>query len=100
MTPNMLNTYVADDAPERYRDYAAVTAEMQNSGRMDAYMDAAGKLTEEMKVPLCDCYREWKKLSEIQDVTMLLSNRINHPTEEMHQLFADKLFEMIMEETE
>lgn len=100
MTPNMLNTYVADDAPERYRDYAAVTAEMQNSGRMDAYMDAARKLTEEMNVSLCDCYREWKKLSKTQDVTMLLSNRINHPTEAMHQLFADKLFEIIMAEEE
>ena len=98
MTPNMLNTYVAADAPEKYRDYAVVTAEMQNSGRMDEYMNAAVRLAKEMNVAVCDCYQEWKKLSETQDVTMLLSNRINHPTEEMHQLFADRLFEIIMAE--
>ena len=100
MTPNMLNTYVAEDAPEKYRDYAAVTAGMQNSGRMDEFMNAAVRLAKEMNVTVCDCYQEWKKLSETKDVTMLLSNRINHPTEEMHQLFADKLFEIIMAEAE
>ena len=32
---------------------------------------------------------------------MLLANRINHPTKEMHALFADSLFELIFgEETE
>ena len=50
---------------------------------------------EEMGVPVCDCYAEWKKLSETEDMTMLLCNRINHPTKEMHELFARKLFEMI-----
>lgn len=58
-------------------------------------MDAAKALAEEMGVPVCDCYAEWKKLSETEDVTMLLCNRINHPTKEMHELFAQKLFEMI-----
>ena len=35
MTPNMLNTYVAEDTEERFLDYAAKTAEMQANGRMD-----------------------------------------------------------------
>lgn len=30
------------------------------------------------------------------DVTRLLANRVNHPTENMHWLFAASLFEMIM----
>lgn len=96
MTPNMLNTYVADDTFEGYRDYAAVTAEMQNSGKMDRYMAAAIALAEEMGVTVCDCYREWKRLSETEDTTLLLANRINHPTREMHELFAQKLFETIL----
>lgn len=98
MTPNMLNTYVADDAPERYRNYAGITAEYQNSGRMDKYMESAVSLANEMDVKVCDCYKKWKKLSETEDITKLLINRINHPTPEMHELFANSLFELIFEE--
>lgn len=95
MTPNMLNTYVADDTAESLKEYAAVTAEMQNSGRMDRYMQAAVDLATEMGVTVCDCYARWKELSKTQDTTLLLGNRINHPTREMHRLFADCLFETI-----
>ena len=96
MTPNMLNTYVADDTPEDYRDLAVKTVEIQNSGKMDRYIFSAAKMATNMGVTVCDCYSTWKKLSETQDVTMLLANRINHPTSEMHQLFADELYEAIM----
>ena len=100
MTPNMLNTYVADDTPDEYRELAYKTMEIQNSGRMDLYMSAAAELAQNMGVPVCDCYAMWKKLSKTQDVTMMLANRINHPTPEMHKLFADALYAMIMEESE
>ena len=66
LTPNMLNTYVADDTRADLREYAAVTAEFQCGGRMDT-----------------------------EDTTMLLANRINHPTREMHELFAQSLFNLI-----
>ena len=95
MTPNMLNTYVAEGTPEKYLSYAHKTAEMQNSGRMDKYMSAAADLAVSMNITLCDCYSVWKKLSETQDTTVLLANRINHPTREMHALFADELFKVI-----
>lgn len=97
MTPNMLNTYVADDTPAAHLEYAYKTAEMQNSGRMDAYMAAAADLARGMGIPLCNCYAAWKKLAETEDITMLLANRINHPTSEMQGLFADMLYPMIME---
>ena len=96
MTPNMLNTYVADDTPAKFREYAFETAEMQNSGKMDTYINAAIALANEMNVPLCDCYAKWKELAKTQDTTMLLCNRINHPTPEMHELFAESLYDMIM----
>ena len=96
MTPNMLNTYVAEDADPNFRDYAVITAGYQNDGRMDRYMAAAVALANEMGVPVCDCYAKWKELSRTQDTTMLLANRINHPTKEMHALFADSLCEMIL----
>lgn len=96
LTPNMLNTYVADDTLEELKEYAEITAEMQNSGRMDSYMKAAVALAEAKNIKVCDCYSKWKKLSETEDVTMLLANRINHPVKEMHELFAEGIFEIIM----
>ena len=62
---------------------------------MDLYMESAVRLAEEMGVPVCDCYAKWKKLAETEDTTMLLINRINHPTPGMHELFAESLFQMI-----
>ena len=98
LTPNMLNTYVADDTKEELKGYAEKTAEMQNSGCFDRYLECAVELAKSKNVKVCDCYSEWKKLSETQDTTMLLANRINHPTKEMHELFAKSLFEMIFSE--
>lgn len=99
LTPNMLNTYVADDTPTQHREYALKTAEIQNSGRMDEYIYAAISLAENMNITVCDCYSEWKKLSETEDTTLLLANRINHPISEMHKLFADRLYDTLMRDT-
>ena len=96
MTPNMLNTYVAEDTEEKHLSYAHKTAEMQNSGRMDTFMSAAVALAQEMDVTVCDCYARWKKLAETEDTTLMLINRINHPTSEMHELFAESLYEMLL----
>ncbi len=97
MTPNMLNTSVRLSPDAKYYEYAHKTAEMQNGGRMDLYMTSAVKLAGDMEVKVCDCYSHWKKLSETQDITELLANKINHPTREMHELFADELFKCIFE---
>lgn len=96
MTPNMLNTRVIEEevAPQ-HLEYAYITARMQNEGRMDLYMERAKLLAAEMGVTVCDCYGKWKELSLTQDVTLLLANRINHPTREMHELFAESLFQTI-----
>lgn len=96
MTPNMLNTRVANDTPKQHIGYAAKTAHMQNSGRMDRYIYAAVDLANEMGITVCDCYSKWKEISKTQDVTLLLANRINHPTSEMHKLFADGLYDIIV----
>lgn len=100
MTPNMLNTSVSEDAPAQYYEYAKTTAGYQNGGRMDLFMDSAKDVAKECGVTICDCYGKWKKLSESQDITKLLINKINHPTPEMHKLFADSLFDIIMGEGE
>ena len=96
MTPNMLNTYVAEDTAQRHINYAHTTAKYQNDGPMDYYMSEAISLAAKMGVVVCDCYSEWKKLALHQDTTMLLANRINHPLPQMHELFARKLYEVII----
>ena len=98
MTPNMLNTYVAEETAPEHLEYAKVTAEFQNSGKMDLFMESAVSLAEEMGITVCDCYSEWKKFSKTQDTTKLLANYINHPTQEMHELFANMLFEIIFKD--
>jgi len=99
MTPNMLNTYVPEDTPKVYWEYAHTTAAIQTSGRMDRYVTEAVALAREMGVTVCDCYAAWKALAETEDTTMMLANRINHPTRDMHELFAHMLFETVMGET-
>jgi hypothetical protein len=94
----MLNTYVAEDTRQGVYEYAIKTASMQNDGTMDALIEAGREVARECGVTICDCYAEWKKLSETEDVTMLLANRINHPTREMHELFAQRLFETIFKD--
>lgn len=99
MTPNMLNTYSADGTEPKYKEYSIITAEWQNNGKMDSYMEAARKVARECGVTVCDCYAEWKKMeAEGKDTTMMLVNKINHPTKEMHNLFADMLFDIIFGE--
>ena len=98
MTPNMLNTRVAESTPANLVNYATKTAQMQNEGKMDLYIDRAVALARQMGVTVCDCYAKWKELSEKQDITALLANSINHPTRKMHALFADMLFECIFDD--
>ena len=98
MTPNMLNTYVQEDLPEPHLyDYACKTAEIQNSGKMDLFIYSACGLAKELGITICDCYSMWKKKSETEDTTILLANRINHPVREMHELFAESLFNIIFD---
>ncbi len=97
MTPNMLNTYVSNDTDPVVLDYAKITANYQNSGRMDEYIYSATDLARKMGVKVCDCYSMWKELSKTTDTTKLLANRINHPTRDMHKLFADSLFNIIFD---
>ncbi len=96
LTPSMLNTYVHPDTIPMYKDYAAVTAHWHISGLMDTYVDAARALAAELGVAVADAYAKWKALeAEGINVTVNLANYINHPSRELHGLFADALFEVL-----
>ena len=69
---------------------------LQKSGKMDQYVDAMRKVAKEMNVPVADAYAEWKALEKKGvDTTAMLVNGVNHPTAEAHQIFADKLYDVI-----
>jgi lysophospholipase L1-like esterase len=96
LTPSMLNTYVHPDTIPMYKDFAAVTAAWHQSGRMDTYVDAARVLAKEMDVPVADAYARWKQMeADGADITVSLANYINHPTRELHKIFAEVLFETL-----
>jgi lysophospholipase L1-like esterase len=96
MTPNMLNTYSHLNTRDIWKKYSVHTADVQNSGKMDSFMEAARKTARDCGVKVCDCYSEWKKLeAQGEDITELLANYINHPIREMHTLFCDMLYDTI-----
>jgi lysophospholipase L1-like esterase len=99
LTPSMLNSYVHPDTIPMYKDFAAVTAEWHRSGYMDTYVEAAKALARELGVAVADAYAEWKVLErEGMDVTANLANYINHPSRQLHQVFANVLFEALQGE--
>ena len=98
LTPNMLNTYVSDKTEKQYFDYAAVTAEYQNGGRMDSFVYSAIEVAKECGVQVADAYTRWKELAKSTDTTLLLANFINHPRAEMHEIFAEEIYRLIFPE--
>ena len=98
MTPNMMNTDSSKVSPGSILEpLAEVFAKRQNGGVFDAYMDAARLVCAEEKIALCDCYRIWKNMYDCGvDTTNLLSNGLNHPVREMHDLFAWQLVHTIL----
>lgn len=97
MTPN-LRTAKQDEIrlDEIINITARDVAENENGGWLEKYLDGARKACGECDVPVCDCNRTWSVLKDNDvDINRLLSNRINHPTEEMHWLFAYELVKLM-----
>ena len=99
LTPNMMCRRVdCRITDELERRIAAGIVPVQNDGVLDAYMDAARAAAAAEGARLCDCYALWKAMDAAgMDTTAMLSNHINHPSRELHWLFAWKLFETIFE---
>ena len=99
MTPNMMNTYVPHTVTDDFaKKLGVMFAERQNNGYFDSFMDAAREACAEEGVPLCDCYKIWRSLNESGvDTTALLSNGLNHPTRDLHLLFAWELVRTMLE---
>jgi len=98
MTPNMMCTKVSCHLEKPLiREVAASCAEIENSGKLERYLNAAKEVAKAKNVPVCDCYAKWKALAAAGvDTTELLANHINHPTEQLNWLFAVSLAEMML----
>lgn len=96
MTPNMLNTYVAEDVLPCLLQTARDLAACQKEGVPDEHMRRGIETAKACGAEVCDAYGAWKRLASYGiDTTLLLSNRLNHPTRPMHRLFADLLMPII-----
>ena len=98
MTQNLMCTEVDDNLlPEDYKAFARSCTILQNNGTYDKYVQTAKELCARYKIPVADCYSDWKQMNNAGvDTDVLLCNRINHPRREMHKLFAFRLIETIL----
>ena len=98
MTPN-LRTSKADSKrfEERFNEVAETVAKNENDGWLERYLQCARDICGNMGVPVCDCNKLWKALKDNDvDINMILSNKINHPTAQMHWMFAYELVRMMI----
>ena len=98
MTPNMINTYVHENALRELDKTSQECCACQNDGTMDHLIACGIETAKKHGCAVCDCYRMWKQMAKNGvDTTELLCNYINHPTRQLHQLFANALFPYVQE---
>lgn len=68
----------------------------ETDGWLQKYLDAAREVCKEEAVPVCDCNALWLLMQKGGvDINVILSNKVNHPTEELQWLFAYELVRMM-----
>lgn len=97
MTPNLRTTKLQERRFEEiFNKTAEDVAQNENEGWLVKYLESAREICMEEKVPVCDCNRIWKTFKDNDvNINNLLSNKINHPTEEMHWIFAYELVKLM-----
>ena len=99
LTPNLRTEKL--DSPfswEILNKTALQVAENEKAGWLKKYTDAAREVCRKEQVPVCDCQKLWETLKAADvDINRLLANRINHPTADMHWMFAYELVKTMFE---
>lgn len=96
MSENMMATYVHEDTLESAKHAAKTCVKMQVEGVLDQYFESAKRLCKDKGITVVDAYSQWKRMYESGiDITVHLSNYINHPSREMQNLFAKMLYEVL-----
>ncbi|MBQ3079442.1 MAG: hypothetical protein IJC48_05500 [Clostridia bacterium] len=99
VTPNFMCKYVSYHlADEKLISIAKAVAKVQNEGILKKYVECAKKAAKDMNIPVADAYSVWESLEKTgADTTKMLSNDINHPTEEMHRIFVNEIMRVLLE---
>ena len=96
MTPPMAAAYRHPLVPEAFHSMANHYAELLQDGTVHAYMQTVRNVAAEKGVPLCDCFAKWQRMYNAGvDTTKLLSNLLNHPVRELHNVIAHSLLDVI-----
>ncbi|MBP3360367.1 MAG: GDSL family lipase [Clostridia bacterium] len=94
LTPNLTTDKAEIPFDDETLD-GAVNSVIENEW-LSSYLEEAKKEAHSQGIPVCDCNAIWEKLIENGvNVNNLLSNRVNHPTREMHWLFAYEIVKTI-----
>lgn len=99
MSPSMMATRDTGKLVNtKYQETLQDCIKIQNDGTVDKFFEDIMTKCHEWDIPVVDVYSKWKKLQdEGVDVTDLLVNDVNHPTEEMHNLFALEIYNKMFE---
>lgn len=82
---------------DMFKKLAPDFIKIMEDGVLDAYAEAGKKMAESCGVPVCDCYSNWVDLHRAGiDTTNLLSNQLNHPSRDMHWMFAWELIHVML----
>lgn len=97
MTPQPICTRVHTQLRgENLRKLAESLVKNFQEGVFDKYMQQIRDVAKEEEIPLCDVYSKWIALyNGGVDITDLLANYLNHPSRDMHWLFAISLMDTI-----
>lgn len=96
MTGTHMNKAVRPHLTPEMAEIAEKMAVRQNEGHCLAVFEITRKLAETYGLPLVDIYAHYDELAaQGVDTDTLLANGINHPSREMHAVFAEKLFTLL-----
>lgn len=100
LTENAMCTYVSPSLDnDLLKAIAKQCAEIENSGIAKKYRDGALEVCQKNNVKVCDIYAKWEKMKENgEDVTEMLSNKINHPMRDYHFIIAKELIKIMNED--
>ena len=99
LTENMMCTSTSPHLKEeKFISLSKTFSEVQNSGILKEYFDAAKELCEKYGVKVCDLHSVWLKMAEAGiNITELLANKLNHPIREFHYYMAMKIVETMLD---
>ena len=95
-----MGKYVNANIPEGpLTTVATAAAKRQNDGVLTHFIDCVKTVAGRLDVHIADAYRQWQIYADKGvDTTQMLANYINHPYEELHQVFAQKILDAMFED--